>query len=264
MVNASASSTPIGWAMSVGRTPYPAAIAAMQARAAAIADGRAGELVWLLEHPPLYTAGVSAKDADLLNPERFPVFRTERGGQFTYHGPGQRVGYVMLDLTRRGRDVRAFVQGLEAWLIEALALLGVEAGAVEGRVGVWVKRAGGRADKIAAIGVRLKRWVSYHGVALNVRPDLSHFGGIIPCGVSDPHFGVTSLWDLGVEASREEVDKALRDAFERRFAPVVVSPAPFIPDREGEDAFGFDELMTAQPDATQAYLRRRLAAGLPE
>jgi lipoyl(octanoyl) transferase len=127
-----------------------------------------------------------------------------------------------------------------------------------------VKRAGGREDKIAAIGVRLKRWVSYHGVALNVRPDLSHFGGIIPCGVSDPHFGVTSLWDLGVEASREEVDKALRDAFERRFAPVVVSPAPFIPDREGEDAFGFDELMTAQPDATQAYLRRRLAAGLPE
>jgi len=235
----------------------------MQARAAAIADGRAPELVWLLEHPPLYTAGVSAKEADLLTPERFPVFHTERGGQFTYHGPGQRVAYVMLDLTRRGRDVRAFVSGLEAWLIAALARLGVEAFTAEGRVGVWVKRGaegfeGGREDKIAAIGVRLKRWVSFHGVALNVNPDLSHFGGIVPCGITAPQYGVTSLWDLGLKISREEADAALRTGFEQVFGAAADAPAPFIPDREGEDAFGFDELMMAQPDATQAYLRARL------
>ena len=263
-MNATVSAAPIGWAVSPGRTPYPAALAAMQARAAAIADGRADELVWLLEHPPLYTAGVSAKDADLLTPERFPVFRTERGGQFTYHGPGQRVAYVMLDLTRRGRDVRAFVQGLEGWLIDALERLGVEAFTAEGRVGVWVKRPGGREDKIAAIGVRLKRWVSFHGVALNVNPDLSHFGGIVPCGIASPQFGVTSLWDLGVRVTREEADAALQAAFEARFGATTPATAPFIPDREGEDAFGFDELMMAQPDATQAYLRRRLAAGLPD
>ncbi len=263
-MNATASATPVGWTVSPGRTPYPAALAAMQARAAAIVDGRAAELVWLLEHPPLYTAGVSAKETDLLTPERFPVFRTERGGQFTYHGPGQRVGYVMLDLTRRGRDVRAFVQGLEGWLIAALARLGVEAFAAEGRVGVWVTRGGGREDKIAAIGVRLKRWVSFHGVALNVNPDLSHFGGIVPCGIASPQHGVTSLWDLGVRVSREEADEALKATFAQRFGPIAAAPAPFIPDREGEDAFGFEELMMAQPDATQAYMRRRLQAGLPD
>jgi lipoyl(octanoyl) transferase len=229
----------------------------MQARAAAIADGRAGELVWLLEHPPLYTAGVSAKPADLLAPERFPVFHTERGGQFTYHGPGQRVAYVMLDLTRRGRDVRAFVAGLEAWLIAALAQLGVAAFTAPGRVGVWVKR-GAREDKIAAIGVRLKRWVSFHGVAINVNPDLSHFAGIVPCGITGPQLGVTSLWDLGVTASRDAVDQALRAAFEHAFGETSPSAPPYTPDRQGEDAFGFDELMLAQPDATQAYLRGRL------
>jgi lipoyl(octanoyl) transferase len=251
----------IGWAVSPGRTLYPQALAAMQARAAAIADGREDELVWLLEHPPLYTAGVSAKEADLLAPQRFPVFHTERGGQFTYHGPGQRVGYVMLDLTRRGRDVRAFVGNLEAWIIQALALLGVEAFTAEGRVGVWVKRGNGREDKIAAIGVRLKRWVSFHGIALNVNPDLSHFGGIVPCGISAPQFGVTSLWDLGVQTPREEADAALRAAFEAVFGGATDAPVPFFPDREGEDAFAFDELMMAQPDATQAYLRGRLLAG---
>jgi len=252
---------PVGWAVSPGRTPYPAALAAMQARAAAIADGRAGELIWLLEHPPLYTAGLSAKDADLLTPDRFPVFRTERGGQFTYHGPGQRVAYVMLDLTKRGRDVRAFVDNLESWLIATLAHFGLNAFKAEGRVGVWVRRPG-REDKIAAIGVRLKRWVSFHGIALNVNPDLSHFAGIVPCGISGPQFGVTSLWDLGVKATREEADVALRQGFEAVFGPVVAARPPFIPDREGEDAFGFEELMMAQPDATQAYLRRRLKAGL--
>lgn len=211
--------------MSVGRTPYPAAIAAMQARAAAIADGRAGELVWLLEHPPLYTAGVSAKDADLLNPERFPVFRTERGGQFTYHGPGQRVAYVMLDLTKRGRDVKQFVCSLEDWIIETLATFNVKGERRKGRVGVWVDRTrpGGqlREDKIAAIGVRLKRWVSYHGISLNVEPDLSHFGGITPCGVIDPGLGVTSLADLGQLIPMHDVDVALKAAFEQVFQQVA-------------------------------------------
>lgn len=213
-----------GWAISEGLVGYPEAVAAMESRAAAIAEGRAGELVWLVEHPPLYTRGASAQEGDLLDPGRFPVFDTQRGGQFTYHGPGQRVAYVMLDLTKRGRDVKQFVCSLEAWIIATLATFNVKGERRTGRVGVWVDRtkAGGalREDKIAAIGVRLKRWVSYHGISLNVEPDLSHFGGITPCGVSHPGLGVTSLADLGQLTPMHEVDVALKAAFEETFGPV--------------------------------------------
>jgi len=212
-----------GWATSPGRVDYPAAVDAMEARAAAIAEGHAGELVWLLEHPPLYTAGVSAKPADLIDPDRFPVFQSGRGGQFTYHGPGQRVAYVMLDLTRRRRDVRAFVAALEAWLIGALAQLGVAGEIREGRVGVWVGRPG-REDKIAAIGVKLRRWASFHGVALNVAPDLEHFSGIVPCGVTA--HGVTSLAELGAPATMAAADAALRTSFEAVFGPTAAEQAP--------------------------------------
>jgi lipoyl(octanoyl) transferase len=213
---------PAGWAVSRGLTPYLAAEAAMEARANAIAEGRAGELVWLLEHPPLYTAGVSAKAGDLLDPDRFPVYRSGRGGQFTYHGPGQRVAYVMLDLTARGRDVRAFVRALQAWIIDALDRLGVAGDVRDGRVGVWVERGGaaGRPveEKIAAIGVKLRRWVSFHGVSLNVAPDLGHFDGIVPCGVTA--HGVTSLEALGATASMAQADAALKAAFVSVFGPV--------------------------------------------
>lgn len=218
---------PAGWAVSAGYVPYPAAVAAMEARAAAIADGTAGELVWLLEHPPLYTAGVSSKPADLIAPDRFPVFESGRGGQFTYHGPGQRVAYVMLDLTRRGRDVRAFVAALEAWIIEALAAFNVTGEMREGRVGVWVERKGpgwSREDKIAAIGVKLRRWVSFHGISLNVEPDLEHFSGIVPCGQVD--HGVTSLVDLGLPVTMDEADEALRAAFQRVFGSVETEAPP--------------------------------------
>ncbi len=211
----------VGWAVSTAPVAYPQAVAAMEARAAAIAEGTAGELVWLLEHPPLYTAGVSAKAADLLQPDRFPVFESGRGGQYTYHGPGQRVAYVMLDLTARGRDVRAFVGALEAWVIDALAAFNVEGGLREGRVGVWVERKGpgwSRDDKIAAIGVKLRRWVSFHGISLNVEPDLTHFDGIVPCGQTE--HGVTSLVDLGLPVSMDEADAALKTAFTRVFGPV--------------------------------------------
>ena len=214
----------VEWAVSARPVGYPEAVAAMEARAAAIADGQATELVWLLEHPPLYTAGVSAHDGDLLEPGRFPVHRTGRGGQFTYHGPGQRVAYVMLDLNRRGRDVRAFVRGLEQWIIGALGEFGVPADVREGRVGVWVERKGAgwsREDKIAAIGVKVRRWVSFHGISLNVEPDLSHFGGIVPCGIQE--HGVTSLVDLGVPATMDEADEALRASFRRVFGEA--SPA---------------------------------------
>ncbi len=221
----------VGWAISEGLTGYPEAVAAMESRAAAIAQGRAGELVWLLEHPPLYTRGASAKDGDLLDPARFPVFDTQRGGQFTYHGPGQRVAYVMLDLTKRGRDVKQFVCSLEQWIIDTLAEFNVKGERRKGRVGVWVDRTrpGGslREDKIAAIGVRLKRWVSYHGISLNVAPDLSHFGGITPCGVSDPGLGVTSLFDLGQLAPMHEADVALKRAFEKNFGAVEKAAPPF-------------------------------------
>lgn len=218
---------PVGWAVSTGYVDYPAAVAAMEARAAAIADGTAGELVWLLEHPPLYTAGVSAKASDLLAPDRFPVFESGRGGQFTYHGPGQRVAYVMLDLTRRGRDVRAFVAALEAWIIDALAAFNVTGELRDGRVGVWVERKGAgwsREDKIAAIGVKLRRWVSFHGISLNVEPDLSHFSGIVPCGQTE--HGVTSLIDLGLPVAMDEADAALKASFAKVFGPVADAAAP--------------------------------------
>ena len=215
------------WAVSAEPVDYLSAVAAMEARAAAIAEGRAGELIWLLEHPPLYTAGVSAKAGDLLVPDRFPVFETGRGGQHTYHGPGQRVAYVMLDLTRRGRDVRAFVAALEAWVIEALGAFNVVGEIKPGRVGVWVERKGpgwAREDKIAAIGVKLRRWVSFHGISLNVEPDLEHFSGIVPCGVTE--HGVTSLVDLGLPVTMDEADAALKAAFEEVFGPVTTAPPP--------------------------------------
>lgn len=219
----------IGWARSPGLTQYEPAVAAMEARAAAIANGEACELVWLLEHPPLYTAGVSAKADDLLAPDRFPVFRTGRGGQFTYHGPGQRVAYVMLDLRKRGRDVSGFVHNLERWLIGALERFNVEAGVREGRVGVWVERKGpgwAREDKIAAIGVRLRKWVSFHGIAFNVEPNLEHFSGITPCGISGPQFGVTSLVDLGLPVTMNDADAALRAAFEDVFGKTESADPP--------------------------------------
>lgn len=218
---------PVEWAVSSGLVEYEPAVAAMEARVAAIAAGEASELIWLLEHPPLYTGGVSAKDDDLLDAGRFPVHRTGRGGQYTYHGPGQRVAYVMLDLNQRGRDVRALVRGLETWLIDGLAAFGVEAGVREGRVGVWVERKGAgwsREDKIAAIGVKVRKWVTFHGVSLNVEPDLDHFGGIVPCGITD--HGVTSLVDLGVLATMDEADAALKAAFQRVFGATVVGDPP--------------------------------------
>jgi lipoyl(octanoyl) transferase len=216
---------PVEWAVSTAPVGYEAAVAAMQARAGAIADGEAGELIWLLEHPALYTAGVTAKPADLLTPGRFPVFSSARGGRFTYHGPGQRVAYVMLDLRERGRDVKAFVMSLEAWLIAALAVFGVTGEIRQDRVGVWVAR-GAREDKIAAIGVKLRRWVSFHGISLNVAPDLTHFDGIVPCGISD--HGVTSLADLGAGVSMAGADAALRGAFHQVFGPTVDSSVPVV------------------------------------
>lgn len=217
-----------GWAISRGPIGYLEAVAAMEARAAAIAAGEAPELIWLLEHPPLYTAGVSSKAGDLLAPDRFPVFESGRGGQYTYHGPGQRVAYVMLDLTRRGRDVRAFVASLEAWIIGALGHFNVEGEIREGRVGVWVeRRAPGlptREDKIAAIGVKLRRWVSFHGISLNVEPDLGHFDGIVPCGQTQ--YGVTSLVDLGLPVTMDEADAALKASFVEVFGPVTPAEAP--------------------------------------
>ncbi|NBB64563.1 lipoyl(octanoyl) transferase LipB [Pseudomonas sp. ODNR1LW] len=219
---------PAEWVVSPGYVDYAEAEAFMEGRVAAIAAGEANEMVWLLEHPPLYTAGVSARDEDLLDAGRFPVHRTGRGGQFTYHGPGQRVVYVMLDLSRRGRDVRTFVRGLEQWLIAGLDVFGVEAGVREGRVGVWVERKGAgwaREDKIAAIGVKVRKWVTFHGISLNVEPDLDHFGGIVPCGIQE--HGVTSLVDLGVLATMDEADAALKTGFDRLFGPVVETPPPF-------------------------------------
>ena len=218
---------PVEWAVSAAPVDYAAAEAFMEARVAAIAAGEAAEMVWLLEHPPLYTAGVSARAEDLLDAGRFPVHRTGRGGQFTYHGPGQRVAYVMLDLNQRGRDVRRFVRGLETWIVEALTAFNVDSGPREGRVGVWVeRREDGRAreDKIAAIGVKVRRWVSFHGISLNVEPDLSHFGGIVPCGIRE--HGVTSLVDLGRPVSMDEADAALRSAFETVFGRVETAEPP--------------------------------------
>ncbi|MGX1196057.1 lipoyl(octanoyl) transferase LipB [Parvibaculum sp. MBR-TMA-1.3b-4.2] len=208
----------VEWRVSDAPVPYEEAVAVMEERAAAIAAGEAPELVWLLEHPPLYTAGTSADERDLLTPDRFPVFKTGRGGQYTYHGPGQRVAYVMLDLKRRKPDVRAYVQDLERWLIAALERFNVKGEIREDRVGVWVRRpekGPGREDKIAAIGVRLRRWVTFHGISLNVDPDLDHFTGIVPCGISQ--HGVTSLADLGHLVSIPEVDMVLRETFDEVF-----------------------------------------------
>ena len=216
------------WAVSPGRIGYPEAVEAMKARAAAIAADEAGELVWLVEHPPLYTAGVSSRADDLLEPDRLPVFPTGRGGQYTYHGPGQRVAYVMLDLGRRGRDVRAFVRGLERWIVSTLGRFNVSGETRPGRVGVWVERRqpgiAPREDKIAAIGVRVSRWVSFHGISLNVEPELSDYAGIVPCGIAE--HGVTSLLDLGCIASMDEVDAALRSSFQEIFGPTTPGPPP--------------------------------------
>ncbi len=207
------------WRIDDRPVDYPEAVAEMEARVAAIRAGTAPELIWLLEHPPLYTAGTSARDADLLEPDRFPVYRSGRGGQFTYHGPGQRVAYVMLDIKQRGSDVRRFVRDLEHWMIATLARFNVAGERREGRVGIWVERDAGREEKIAAIGVRIRRWVSYHGVALNVEPDLSHFDGIVPCGIQGQgqDYGVTSLVDLGLPVTMADADAALRAAFEEVF-----------------------------------------------
>ena len=216
-------STPIPteWSLARGLVPYPDAVRAMEERVAAIGHAAAPERVWLLEHPPLYTAGTSARDQDLLE-GRFPAFKTGRGGQYTYHGPGQRVAYVMLDLNRRNRrDVRLFVRDLEEWLIHALARLGVTGERRKGRVGIWVATPDGREDKIAAIGVRLKHWVSYHGISLNVSPDLSHYSGIVPCGIAQDGLGVTSLAALGIDASLTDTDTALKSAFVEIFGPVA-------------------------------------------
>ncbi|MDA0704188.1 MAG: lipoyl(octanoyl) transferase LipB [Proteobacteria bacterium] len=207
----------IEWKIDDRPVEYQTAIAAMEARAVAIRDGTAPEQVWLLEHPPLYTAGTSARIEDLLRPDRFPVHRTGRGGQYTYHGPGQRVAYVMLDLQARGGDIRRYVCDLEEWVIRALAAFNVRAERRDGRIGIWVDQGGGREGKIAAIGVRVRRWVSYHGIAVNLDPDLSHFDGIVPCGIADPKFGVTSLHDLGIPATMAELDSALIAAFEEVF-----------------------------------------------
>ncbi|HWU51124.1 MAG TPA: lipoyl(octanoyl) transferase LipB [Asticcacaulis sp.] len=214
------------WRVEPGLVAYPDAVALMEARAEAIAKGEARELIWLIEHPPLYTAGVSARPEDLIAPDRFEVFASGRGGQYTYHGPGQRVVYVMLDLNARRKDVRAFVQALERWIIDTLWRFNVEGHIREGRVGVWVERRDKgyqplTEDKIAAIGVKLRRWVSFHGVSLNVEPDLSHFSGIVPCGITE--HGVTSLLDLGLPVTMDEGDYALRASFETIFGPVEVA-----------------------------------------
>lgn len=214
----------VDWITTDGLTPYADAVAFMEDRADAIARGSADECVWLVEHPPLYTAGTSAKAADLTDPDRFPVHITKRGGQYTYHGPGQRVAYVMLDVGRRGHDVRRFVQDLERWVIATLDRFNVKGEIREGRVGVWVQRndkpptvTGPAEDKIAAIGIRLRKWISFHGISINVEPDLDHFSGIVPCGITD--HGVTSLVDLGLPVTMADVDVALRQTFEDSLTP---------------------------------------------
>jgi lipoyl(octanoyl) transferase len=222
---AEAGSPPVEWRVEADLVDYEEAVAFMEDRVEAIRSGSARELVWLVEHPPLYTAGTSADEADLIAPDRFPVYRTGRGGEYTYHGPGQRVAYVMLDLKRRSCDVRAFVSSLESWIIDTLAGMNIKGERREDRVGVWVARPQRPAladgspaeDKIAAIGIRLRRWVSFHGISINVDPDLEHFSGIVPCGVTV--YGVTSLVDLGLPINMEDADLALRAGFEAEFGP---------------------------------------------
>ena len=226
-VSATSGPSPIGWAISERPVPYPQALEAMNARADAIRRKEAHQLVWLLEHPPLYTAGTSAQREDLLDPDRFPVFETGRGGQFTYHGPGQRVAYIMLDMKARGGDVRGLVADLERWVIEALSAFNIKGERREGRVGIWVRRpekGENREDKIAAIGLRVSRWVTTHGISFNVEPELSHYAGIVPCGIQE--HGVTSLADLGLPVSMADADVALRVAFEKVFGAVVPTEPP--------------------------------------
>ncbi|MCA0919318.1 lipoyl(octanoyl) transferase LipB [Pseudooceanicola nanhaiensis] len=219
------------WLIETGLTGYPEAVARMEARADAIARGEADELIWLVEHPPLYTAGTSADSKDLLAADRFPVYESKRGGQYTYHGPGQRVVYVMLDLNRRGRDVRCFVRQLERWVIETLDQFNLRGEIRQGRVGVWIARpdkpalpdGSMREDKIAAIGIRLRKWVSFHGISINVEPELEHFGGIVPCGISG--HGVTSLVDLGLPVTMDDLDVALRASFDTVFGDAAKGPA---------------------------------------
>jgi lipoyl(octanoyl) transferase len=219
----------VEWISTDGLTDYRAAEAWMEDRVAAIAQGRASECIWLVEHPPLYTAGTSAKAADLTDPDRFPVYDTKRGGQYTYHGPGQRVAYVLLDVGKRGRDVRCFVRDLEAWVIDTLDQFNLRGEIRDGRVGVWVQRPekprqadGSPAeDKIAAIGIRLRKWISFHGISINVEPDLEHFTGIVPCGISDQ--GVTSLVDLGLPVTMDDLDVTLRDSFTKVFGDLPVN-----------------------------------------
>ncbi|UUX50913.1 lipoyl(octanoyl) transferase LipB [Nisaea acidiphila] len=236
------SSMNVEWRVSDDPVAYPDAVAEMETRAAAIRDGSAPELVWLLEHPPLYTAGTSAKQADLLQPDRFPVYEAGRGGEYTYHGPGQRVAYVLLDLKARKPDVRAFVQALEDWVIRTLAAFNVKGERRDGRVGIWVTRgdlgAPSKEDKIAAIGVRVRRWVTFHGISINVDPELSHFEGIVPCGIAE--HGVTSLHDLGQLAAMAEVDMALQEAFEGVFgnAGAFARREPSMPVGGGMTAHG--------------------------
>ena len=213
----------IEWRVSETPVDYAAAVEEMEGRVAAIRAGSAAELVWLLEHPPLYTAGTSARDEELLEPRRLPVHRAGRGGRYTYHGPGQRIAYVMLDLRRRGQDVRCYVHQLEEWIIRTLARFAVRGERRDGRVGIWVVRPSGNEEKIAAIGVRVRQWITYHGVALNVDPELEHYRGIVPCGISE--HGVTSLAELGIAASMGEIDTALRRAFAEVFeVPLVCRP----------------------------------------
>ena len=213
----------VEWIIAPKPVQYDAAVIEMERLVAAIAAGESPERIWLVEHPPLYTAGTSATDADIID-ARFPIYKTGRGGEHTYHGPGQRVAYVMLDLTKRRQDVRAFVAALEAWMIATLLQFNLRGERREDRVGVWIKRIGkadGAEDKIAAIGIRVRRWVTYHGISLNVEPDLSHFSGIVPCGIHDPLFGVTSLVDLGLPVSMQDADIALRAAFEPIFGGTI-------------------------------------------
>lgn len=227
--SSSADADPVEWAVSDRPVPYAEALSLMETRVAAIAAGEARELVWLLEHPPLYTAGTSAAPEELVDPGRFPVYVAGRGGRYTYHGPGQRIAYVMLDVRRRGGDVRAFVAELEGWVIDVLDTFGVRGELREGRVGVWVRRPDkgpGVEDKIAALGLRIRRGISFHGISLNVEPDLDHFSGIVPCGIAE--HGVTSLADLGRVVAMWDVDIALRQRFEERFGATSLAPDPML------------------------------------
>lgn len=216
---AAAGAPPVEWRIAEAPVAYPEAVAFMESRVEAIAAGKASELVWLVEHPPLYTGGTSSRPADLLTPDRFPVYPTGRGGQYTYHGPGQRIAYAMLDLNRRTQDLRLYVATIEEWMIRTLATFGVEAARRQDRIGIWIDRGARGEDKIAAIGVRIRRWVTFHGVALNVSPELEHYSGVVPCGIHG--YGVTSLADLGLKVSMTEVDAVLRREFEALFGPTA-------------------------------------------